>query len=108
MKLTAKEIIPDMSFASDGEVAMNLYGARYMLDKFLLLFSRADVVNRDCLYEILQMDLDQAREFLKDDTNTDDSIYFLNPVLSDEADHVFATMQMMLHAYLSEQMVLAA
>ncbi len=101
MKLTAEEIIPDMLFASDGEVDLNLCGARYMLDKFLRIFSRAGKVNRDCLHKILQMDLEQAREFFKDDTNADDSI---NPVLSDEADSILATVQMMVQAYLSEQM----
>lgn len=107
MNLTAKNIIPDMSFASDGEVGLNLNGARYMLDKFFCRFSRAGVVNMDCLYEILQMDLDLAREFLKDDSSTNDDRDLLNPVVCDEAGQTLATLQMMIHAYLSEQMVAA-
>lgn len=105
MTLTAKEIIPDMSFVSDGEVGLNLYGARYMLEKFLRIFSRKGVVNQDCLYEILEMDLDQAREFLIGDSSTNADSALPDPAICEKAGQTLAALQMMIHAYLNEQIV---
>ncbi|MGD9367386.1 MAG: hypothetical protein PVH87_16930 [Desulfobacteraceae bacterium] len=105
MKQTVKEIIPDMSFASDGELGLNLYGARYMLEKFLLKFNRKGVANRECLYEILEMDLDQARAFLRNDTGSNTDRASLDPAIWEKAGQTLAALQMMIHAYLNEQMV---
>lgn len=111
MKLTAKQIIPDVSIVSDGEVGLNLYGARYMLEKFLLKFNRNGVAGQECLYEILEMDLDQARAFLKSDAgaNTDGTSLTdsasLDPAMFEKAGQTLAALQMMIHAYLNEEMV---
>lgn len=103
MTLTVKEIIPDMSFASDGEVGLNLYGARYMLEKFFGIFSSKGLVNQDCLYEILEMDLDQAREFLSGDSSTNADTASLDPAVFEKAGQTLAALQMMIHVYLNEQ-----
>ena len=105
MKLTAKEIIPDMSFASDGEVDLNLYGARYMLEKFLGIFGSKGMVNQDCLFEILEMDLDQARDFLIGDAGTNADRAVPDPAVCEKVGQTLATLQMMIHVYLNEQIV---
>ena len=102
MKLTVEKIIPDMLLAQDSESSLNLYGARYLLGMFLRIFSRTGEVNQDCLYEILQMDLDQAGEFLKEDSGTKHDSALLNTVPCDNVGPTLATLQMMIHAYLSE------
>jgi len=107
MTFTAKEIIPDRLLTSDMEIGQNLYSARHILDNFLHVLSRTGEVNVGGLYEILEMDLDQARDFLKDHPNTNNARYLLNPVVYNKAGHLLFTMQMMLRAYLSEQVALA-
>jgi hypothetical protein len=105
MELTAKEIISDMLSASNGEVGLKLYGARYMLEKFFCIFSRKGEVNQDCLYEILEMDLDQARAFLIDDSGTNADRALPEPAVYEKAGQALAALQMMIHAYLNEQTV---
>jgi hypothetical protein len=103
MELTAKEIISDMLSASNGEVGLKLYGARYMLEKFFHIFRRKGVADLDCLYEILSMDIDQARDFLASDSNTNNERASLDPAICEKAGQTLAVLQMVIHIYLSEQ-----
>lgn len=108
MELTAKKIIPERSVASDDEVGLNLYGARYLLDKFLLIFSRNGEANQDCLFEILKMDLDKACDFLKSNCGAKAESALLDPALRQKIGQTLAAMQMMIHVYLEEQMANAS
>lgn len=108
MELTAIEIIPDRSIGSDGEVGLNLYGARYLLDKFLLIFNRKGAAKPDCLFEILQMDVNKACEFLKSNCGANAERVTQDPVLRQKIGQTLAAMQMMIHVYLDEQMAKAS
>lgn len=104
MSLTANEIIPDITLTLYADMGLNLLGARHMLDKFLRVFGRTGEADQFCLFDILQMDIDEAREFLKEDSRAYDD----DPTSTDENGQILAALQMMIHGYLSEQMVSAA
>jgi hypothetical protein len=103
MGLTVKETISDMLSASDSEVGLKLYGARYMLERFFHIFRRKGLADQDCLYEILSMDIDQARKFLTCDSNINSERASLDPAICEKAGQTLAVLQMVIHIYLSEQ-----
>lgn len=105
MKLTAQEILPDAMFKSYADTGLNLYGARDMLEKFFRIFERQGELDWHCLLDILQMDLTQAGELLKDDSSAGDDRTAPNPAAGDGTGQILGALQMMLHAYLSEKIV---
>ena len=104
MKITANEIIPDILLTTDSEVGLNLSGARYLLHNFLKEVSRTNEVNPDCLYEILNMNLEQAKMLIDGDTNAIAGCTPLNTAAGGDIGHVLASLQLMIHSYLIDHM----
>jgi len=108
MNITASDIIPDRILTEDDEVGFNLYGARCLLDKFLYKFSRTGDVNPNCLYEILDMDLEQARTFLQGHAGAGKDCIALDTAAYSELSQILAALQMMIHSYLNDPMICVA